>query len=89
MLGKVCSSAVMRALHRWRALWDDAVEALNSSRKRAPGTVKNGTELALLTTKIVEFGGRDEAVRDSPYLQGIVREDTADFHEFIKKYINQ
>lgn len=88
MLGTICSSAVMRALQRWKALWDDAVKALTSSRKKAPGTVKNVTELARLATKIVEVGGRAEAMRDSPYLQGIPREDTADIHDFIRKYMN-
>ncbi|KAM5355147.1 hypothetical protein ACJ41O_001793 [Fusarium nematophilum] len=85
MLPASSSAAVLRAVDRWTLLWADAIDKIPADELKWLGVSRNAYEGALLCKRMIEVIGTEEA-KESGYLQRIVRYDTTDFHEFIRKY---
>ena len=79
------SQALLRALDRWKTLWDAATVRIAPDQRRWLGVERNSPGLALLSRRIIEVNGT-EAGRASKYLQRIPKHDFSDIHGFILEH---
>lgn len=78
------SCVLLRALSRWKELWDDLHTTDEAGKKKAIGFTKHGAELWWVTCKVLELarsGGTN-----SRYLIGVPTDSLRELHEFIKQY---
>lgn len=84
MLPREMSLTLLRALNRWKTLWDPAFDRVPQDEQRWLGIAGHAPELAALSRLIIETCGTERA-KTSRYLQGIAGSDLTEFHRFMKQ----
>jgi hypothetical protein len=84
MLPREMSFTLLRALDRWKKLWDAAFSQVPLDQRRWLGISGHAPELAMLSRLIIETCGTERA-KTLRYLQGIAGSDLTEFHHFLKQ----
>ena len=75
---------LLRALSRWKEIWDALHARLEAEQKRSIGFTKYGVELWWVARKVLELAHAGDV--QSRYMAGTPTDSVRELHEFIEKY---
>ena len=79
------AQALLRALDRWKSLWDRAIESVAPNKRQWLGVARHAPEVAWLSRRIIEVSMAAQS-KELTYLYRVTTYDLKNFHDFIREY---
>lgn len=83
MLPRSSFDPILRALDRWKKLWDVAVHRVPTEQQKWMGVTRHAPEMALMCRGVILLHGT-EMGRSLAYTQRITQYDATSFYEFVQ-----